>query len=174
MSKLLCWHVASKYKDCSHLIGCWFGFWLCFCLFTTIVTIINFIYIALLQPPKCFLNKIRASSFSSSTCITFMVLMIFLLIGSKACVWMCVFLRPGGPAAFSPGNLSTSSSASSTLGSPDNDEYILSFETIDKMRRVSSYSSLNSLIGNSLSIVLQLYQACLCVSFQNTLFQFCT
>ncbi|KAA8594498.1 hypothetical protein FQN60_011633 [Etheostoma spectabile] len=42
----------------------------------------------------------------------------------------------GGPAAFSPGNLSTSSSASSTLGSPDNDEYILSFETIDKMRRV--------------------------------------
>lgn len=63
---------------------------------------------------------------------------------------MCVFLHPGGPAAFSPGNLSTSSSASSTLGSPDNDEYILSFETIDKMRRVSSYSSLNSLIGNSL------------------------
>lgn len=53
----------------------------------------------------------------------------------------------GGPAAFSPGNLSTSSSASSTLGSPDNDEYLLSFETIDKMRRVSSYSSLNSLIG---------------------------
>ncbi|XP_029706454.1 regulatory-associated protein of mTOR [Takifugu rubripes] len=52
----------------------------------------------------------------------------------------------GVPAAFSPGNLSTSSSASSTLGSPDNDEYILSFETIDKMRRVSSYSSLNSLI----------------------------
>ncbi|KAK7929302.1 hypothetical protein WMY93_005697 [Mugilogobius chulae] len=42
--------------------------------------------------------------------------------------------------------LSTSSSTSSTLGSPDNDEYILSFETIDKMRRVSSYSSLNSLI----------------------------
>ncbi|CAB1344926.1 unnamed protein product [Coregonus sp. 'balchen'] len=41
----------------------------------------------------------------------------------------------GGPVAFSPGNLSTSSSASSTLGSPDNDEYILSFETIDKMRR---------------------------------------
>jgi len=57
---------------------------------------------------------------------------------------MCVL---GGPAAFSPGNLSTSSSASSTLGSPDNDEYLLSFETIDKMRRVSSYSSLNSLIG---------------------------
>lgn len=56
----------------------------------------------------------------------------------------------GAPAAFSPGNLSTSSSASSTLGSPDNDEYILSFETIDKMRRVSSYSSLNSLIGNLL------------------------
>uniref|UniRef100_A0A8D0CEE3 Regulatory-associated protein of mTOR n=1 Tax=Scleropages formosus TaxID=113540 RepID=A0A8D0CEE3_SCLFO len=52
----------------------------------------------------------------------------------------------GGSVAFSPGNLSTSSSASSTLGSPDNDEYILSFETIDKMRRVSSYSSLNSLI----------------------------
>lgn len=49
--------------------------------------------------------------------------------------------------AFSPGNLSTSSSASSTLGSPENEEYILSFETIDKMRRVSSYSSLNSLIG---------------------------
>ncbi|KAA0713126.1 Regulatory-associated protein of mTOR [Triplophysa tibetana] len=54
----------------------------------------------------------------------------------------------GGPAAFSPGNLSTSSSASSTLGSPDNDEYLLSFETIDKMRRVSSYSSLNSLIAD--------------------------
>lgn len=51
--------------------------------------------------------------------------------------------------AFSPGNLSTSSSASSALGSPDNEEYILSFETIDKMRRVSSYSSLNSLIGES-------------------------
>lgn len=60
---------------------------------------------------------------------------------------LCVYLRAGAPAAFSPGNLSTSSSASSTLGSPDNDEYILSFETIDKMRRVSSYSSLNSLIG---------------------------
>nr|XP_061791704.1 regulatory-associated protein of mTOR isoform X2 [Nerophis lumbriciformis] len=59
----------------------------------------------------------------------------------------------GGPAAFSPGNLSTSSSASSTLGSPDNDEYILSFETIDKMRRVSSYSSLNSLIGVSFNSV---------------------
>lgn len=52
--------------------------------------------------------------------------------------------------AFSPGNLSTSSSASSTLGSPENEEYILSFETIDKMRRVSSYSALNSLIGESL------------------------
>lgn len=49
--------------------------------------------------------------------------------------------------AFSPGNLSTSSSASSTLGSPESEEYILSFETIDKMRRVSSYSALNSLIG---------------------------
>lgn len=49
--------------------------------------------------------------------------------------------------ASSPGNLSTSSSASSTLGSPENEEYILSFETIDKMRRVSSYSALNSLIG---------------------------
>ncbi|MBN3307550.1 RPTOR protein, partial [Amia calva] len=59
----------------------------------------------------------------------------------------------GGPIAFSPGNLSTSSSASSTLGSPDNDEYILSFETIDKMRRVSSYSSLNSLIGVSFNSV---------------------
>uniref|UniRef100_A0A673ZVD4 Regulatory associated protein of MTOR complex 1 n=1 Tax=Salmo trutta TaxID=8032 RepID=A0A673ZVD4_SALTR len=58
-----------------------------------------------------------------------------------------------GPVAFSPGNLSTSSSASSTLGSPDNDEYILSFETIDKMRRVSSYSSLNSLIGVSFNSV---------------------
>lgn len=53
----------------------------------------------------------------------------------------------GSSVAFSPGNLSTSSSASSTLGSPENEEYILSFETIDKMRRVSSYSSLNSLIG---------------------------
>ncbi|XP_051567984.1 regulatory-associated protein of mTOR isoform X2 [Myxocyprinus asiaticus] len=59
----------------------------------------------------------------------------------------------GGSAAFSPGNLSTSSSASSTLGSPDNDEYLLSFETIDKMRRVSSYSSLNSLIGVSFNSV---------------------
>lgn len=63
-----------------------------------------------------------------------------------------MFLHPGVPAAFSPGNLSTSSSASSTLGSPDNDEYILSFETIDKMRRVSSYSSLNSLIGNVVAL----------------------
>lgn len=52
--------------------------------------------------------------------------------------------------AFSPGHLSTSSSASSTLGSPENEDYILSFETVDKMRRVSSYSSLNSLIGESL------------------------
>ncbi|XP_075073014.1 regulatory-associated protein of mTOR isoform X1 [Mixophyes fleayi] len=59
----------------------------------------------------------------------------------------------GGIVAFSPGNLSTSSSASSTLGSPDNEEYILSFETIDKMRRVSSYSSLNSLIGVSFNSV---------------------
>uniref|UniRef100_W5N7F7 Regulatory-associated protein of mTOR n=1 Tax=Lepisosteus oculatus TaxID=7918 RepID=W5N7F7_LEPOC len=59
----------------------------------------------------------------------------------------------GGHIVFSPGNLSTSSSASSTLGSPDNDEYILSFETIDKMRRVSSYSSLNSLIGVSFNSV---------------------
>uniref|UniRef100_A0A8D0B938 Regulatory associated protein of MTOR complex 1 n=1 Tax=Salvator merianae TaxID=96440 RepID=A0A8D0B938_SALMN len=59
----------------------------------------------------------------------------------------------GGSVAFSPGNLSTSSSASSTLGSPDNEEYILSFETIDKMRRVSSYSSLNSLIGVSFNSV---------------------
>ena len=89
------------------------------------------------------------ASFTSSTS---MMLMKFLLVGFKALVCMCMFLHPGGPAAFSPGNLSTSSSASSTLGSPDNDEYILSFETIDKMRRVSSYSSLNSLIGNSLSV----------------------
>lgn len=88
--------------------------------------------------------------------------LLFFRIGSKDFVCMCVFLHPGGPAAFSPGNLSTSSSASSTLGSPDNDEYILSFETIDKMRRVSSYSSLNSLIGNSFSVVLQLYRASLC------------
>uniref|UniRef100_H3B7T1 Regulatory associated protein of MTOR complex 1 n=1 Tax=Latimeria chalumnae TaxID=7897 RepID=H3B7T1_LATCH len=61
--------------------------------------------------------------------------------------------QAGGSITFSPGNLSTSSSASSTLGSPDNDEYILSFETIDKMRRVSSYSSLNSLIGVSFNSV---------------------
>ncbi|XP_046694198.1 regulatory-associated protein of mTOR isoform X8 [Silurus meridionalis] len=59
----------------------------------------------------------------------------------------------GGPVTFSPGNLSASSSASSTLGSPDNDEFLLSFETIDKMRRVSSYSSLNSLIGVSFNSV---------------------
>ncbi|XP_075760202.1 regulatory-associated protein of mTOR isoform X3 [Pelodiscus sinensis] len=59
----------------------------------------------------------------------------------------------GGSVAFSPGNLSTSSSASSTLGSPENEEYLLSFETIDKMRRVSSYSSLNSLIGVSFNSV---------------------
>ncbi|XP_028374868.1 regulatory-associated protein of mTOR [Phyllostomus discolor] len=59
----------------------------------------------------------------------------------------------GGTVAFSPGNLSTSSSASSTLGSPDTEEYILSFETIDKMRRVSSYSALNSLIGVSFNSV---------------------
>ncbi|XP_025072694.1 regulatory-associated protein of mTOR, partial [Alligator sinensis] len=61
--------------------------------------------------------------------------------------------EPGSSVAFSPGNLSTSSSASSTLGSPENEEYILSFETIDKMRRVSSYSSLNSLIGVSFNSV---------------------
>ncbi|XP_053766425.1 regulatory-associated protein of mTOR [Desmodus rotundus] len=59
----------------------------------------------------------------------------------------------GGAVAFSPGNLSASSSASSTLGSPDAEEYILSFETIDKMRRVSSYSALNSLIGVSFNSV---------------------
>ncbi|XP_059527458.1 regulatory-associated protein of mTOR isoform X2 [Myotis daubentonii] len=59
----------------------------------------------------------------------------------------------GGAVAFSPGNLSASSSASSTLGSPENEEYILSFETIDKMRRVSSYSALNSLIGVSFNSV---------------------
>ncbi|KAF6299574.1 regulatory associated protein of MTOR complex 1 [Rhinolophus ferrumequinum] len=59
----------------------------------------------------------------------------------------------GSAVAFSPGNLSTSSSASSTLGSPENEEYILSFETIDKMRRVSSYSALNSLIGVSFNSV---------------------
>ncbi|XP_042311572.1 regulatory-associated protein of mTOR isoform X2 [Sceloporus undulatus] len=59
----------------------------------------------------------------------------------------------GSSVAFSPGNLSTSSSASSTLGSSENEEYILSFETIDKMRRVSSYSSLNSLIGVSFNSV---------------------
>ncbi|KAG8507507.1 Regulatory-associated protein of mTOR, partial [Galemys pyrenaicus] len=59
----------------------------------------------------------------------------------------------GSSAAFSPGNLSASSSASSTLGSPESEEYILSFETVDKMRRVSSYSSLNSLIGVSFNSV---------------------
>lgn len=59
----------------------------------------------------------------------------------------------GSSVAFSPGNLSTSSSTSSTLGSPENEEYILSFETIDKMRRVSSYSALNSLIGVSFNSV---------------------
>ncbi|XP_032178361.1 regulatory-associated protein of mTOR isoform X6 [Mustela erminea] len=59
----------------------------------------------------------------------------------------------GSSVAFSPGNLSTSSSASSTLGSPESEEYILSFETIDKMRRVSSYSALNSLIGVSFNSV---------------------
>uniref|UniRef100_A0A8D1BSQ8 Regulatory-associated protein of mTOR n=1 Tax=Sus scrofa TaxID=9823 RepID=A0A8D1BSQ8_PIG len=61
--------------------------------------------------------------------------------------------EPGGSVAFSPGHLSTSSSASSTLGSPENEDYILSFETVDKMRRVSSYSSLNSLIGVSFNSV---------------------
>ncbi|XP_042525897.1 regulatory-associated protein of mTOR [Dipodomys spectabilis] len=59
----------------------------------------------------------------------------------------------GSSVAFSPGNLSTSSSTSSTLGSPENEEYILSFEVIDKMRRVSSYSALNSLIGVSFNSV---------------------
>ncbi|XP_037665950.1 regulatory-associated protein of mTOR [Choloepus didactylus] len=59
----------------------------------------------------------------------------------------------GGSVAFSPGNLSASSSASSTLGSPESEEHILSFETVDKMRRVSSYSSLNSLIGVSFNSV---------------------
>ncbi|XP_006869581.1 PREDICTED: regulatory-associated protein of mTOR isoform X2 [Chrysochloris asiatica] len=59
----------------------------------------------------------------------------------------------GSPVVLSPGNLSASSSASSALGSPENEECILSFETIDKMRRVSSYSSLNSLIGVSFNSV---------------------
>lgn len=63
------------------------------------------------------------------------------------CLHSCFYSIAGSCVAFSPGNLSTSSSASSTLGSPENEEYILSFETIDKMRRVSSYSSLTSLIG---------------------------
>lgn len=63
--------------------------------------------------------------------------------------FLSLFWPAGSSVAFSPGNLSTSSSASSTLGSPENEEYILSFETIDKMRRVSSYSALNSLIGES-------------------------
>uniref|UniRef100_A0A8C5S9Z9 Regulatory associated protein of MTOR complex 1 n=1 Tax=Laticauda laticaudata TaxID=8630 RepID=A0A8C5S9Z9_LATLA len=68
----------------------------------------------------------------------------------------------GSSVAFSPGNLSTSSSASSTLGSPENEEYILSFETIDKMRRVSSYSSLTSLIGVSFnSIYTQIWRVLL-------------
>lgn len=68
--------------------------------------------------------------------------------GARADVPPSVLSGPAGSSvAFSPGNLSTSSSASSTLGSPENEEYILSFETIDKMRRVSSYSALNSLIG---------------------------
>lgn len=70
---------------------------------------------------------------------------------SQAYSFQCVSVpcssTAGSSVVFSPGNLSTSSSASSTLGSPENEEYILSFETIDKMRRVSSYSSLNSLIG---------------------------
>lgn len=100
---------------------------------------------ALIQQPKCFL---RASSSSPSAHITFMMLTVLVFPEWLGVNRLCVCLRPGAPAAFSPGNLSTSSSASSTLGSPDNDEYILSFETIDKMRRVSSYSSLNSLIGN--------------------------
>lgn len=72
-----------------------------------------------------------------------------------------IFWPAGSSVAFSPGNLSTSSSASSTLGSPENEEYILSFETIDKMRRVSSYSALNSLIGESLSSPFFLLPACL-------------
>uniref|UniRef100_A0A0F7Z7I6 Regulatory-associated protein of mTOR n=1 Tax=Crotalus adamanteus TaxID=8729 RepID=A0A0F7Z7I6_CROAD len=68
----------------------------------------------------------------------------------------------GSSVAFSPGNLSTSSSVSSTLGSPENEEYILSFETIDKMRRVSSYSSLTSLIGVSFnSIYTQIWRVLL-------------
>lgn len=73
---------------------------------------------------------------------------LFVSLRVSACV-CCI----GGPVTFSPGNLSASSSASSTLGSPDNDEYLLSFETIDKMRRVSSYSSLNSLIGETVCSV---------------------
>lgn len=109
--------------------------------------LINFIYIALLQQLKCIMRS----------GITFMMLHDLFCSLDLA---MCIFLHPGGPAAFSPGNLSTSSSASSTLGSPDNDEYILSFETIDKMRRVSSYSSLNSLIGKGLSVVLKLFSKC--------------
>lgn len=71
-----------------------------------------------------------------------------LCVCARVCLPVCVCCT-GGPVTFSPGNLSASSSASSTLGSPDNDEYLLSFETIDKMRRVSSYSSLNSLIGET-------------------------
>lgn len=90
MSTFQCWHIATKCKGSSHLIGDW----LCFCLFTTRIIIINVIYIALLLQPKCFLNKIRASSSSSSIHITFMMLMIFffffLLLGSKAiCVYVC-------------------------------------------------------------------------------------
>lgn len=95
---------------------------------------------ALIQQPKCFL---RASSSSPSAHITFMMLPVLVFPEWLGVNRLCVCLRPGAPAAFSPGNLSTSSSASSTLGSPDNDEYILSFETIDKMRRVSSYKKKN-------------------------------
>lgn len=114
------------------------------------------IYVALLQQSKCFLRA--SSSFLFSSHYIYDTHYYFSQSKDLVCS-VCVLLHPGGPAAFSPGNLSTSSSASSTLGSPDNDEYILSFETIDKMRRVSSYSSLNSLIGNSMSVVLQLFRA---------------
>lgn len=131
------------------LCSCWFRYsrvllsFIYFCLggrggFAIIVKKINCCTIYLLANAL-----LEGLCFLPSVCIMFTTFTVLVIEGN----YSYIFLFAGAPAVFSPGNLSTSSSASSTLGSPDNDEYILSFETIDKMRRVSSYSSLNSLIG---------------------------
>uniref|UniRef100_A0A673ZTV3 Regulatory associated protein of MTOR complex 1 n=1 Tax=Salmo trutta TaxID=8032 RepID=A0A673ZTV3_SALTR len=104
-------------------------------------------------PPSSLTSDRSAASFLRQQSISTFSPLGSVRTGGVLVCFVCLCCLESGPVAFSPGNLSTSSSASSTLGSPDNDEYILSFETIDKMRRVSSYSSLNSLIGVSFNSV---------------------